>query len=103
MILPGDIVRTSYGTGPFLVTRVLRDCTCAHFVNRINGNDTPLPRHIHIECDDMNGKSGYGLGYYDDSTNPARSVYKLDDYVEVVGHDENFKPSVAPEEQLSLF
>jgi hypothetical protein len=103
MISPGDIVKTSYGTGPFLVTRVIRNCTCVHIHDRTNGNDIPLPRHIHIDCDDMNGKSGYGINYYDDSQIPARSVWAWKDYVEVVGHDENFKPEVPAEEQLNLF
>jgi hypothetical protein len=78
MIQVGDIIKTSYGTGPFIVLSVLRNCTCPNFVKTLNGDNSPSKPHIHAEMMDMNGRKGYGIGGYDDSTEPAKSVWNPD-------------------------
>jgi hypothetical protein len=84
MIQVGDIIKTSYGTGPFVVLSVLRGCTCAEFVRRINGDDSPSEPHMHADLMDMNGRKGYGIGGYDDTVEPARNVWR-NDTVSVIG------------------
>jgi hypothetical protein len=84
MIQVGDIIKTSYGTGPFLVTHVIRGCTCPEFVRSLNGDKRPSLPHIHADLMDMNGRKGYGIGGYDDTVEPAKSVWKPDT-VSVIG------------------
>jgi hypothetical protein len=64
----GDLVKTSYGTGPFRIVKIVRGCHCPR-----NYDESPLPSygHIHLmvqyETHDHNhGKMGYLNGYRED-------------------------------------
>lgn len=49
MIEVGDIVRTSYGTGPYRVVDVMRDCTCPAPLDVMNMRKPPAsPPHFHL-------------------------------------------------------
>lgn len=45
-----QVVRTSYGTGPYRITQVEGPCTCAEYVAHLNGDDTPSEPHFHLTC-----------------------------------------------------
>lgn len=48
----GDIVRTSYGTGPYRVVEIERDCTCPSYFEELEymgrPGAKPSPPHIHL-------------------------------------------------------
>lgn len=51
MIEIGDIVRTSYGTGPYRVVKIDRGCCCASYADELRlgyGKGRPSPPHIHL-------------------------------------------------------
>lgn len=70
----GDRVKTSYGTGPYVICEILRNCTCPAPLDEINMEDPPdSPAHIHLIL-----KGRYYLGGYEEET--LRSVWS-DDYL----------------------
>lgn len=48
----GDIVRTSYGTGPYRILEIVADCTCPNYMDSIDhyisGKTQPSPEHFHL-------------------------------------------------------
>lgn len=49
MIEIGDIVRTSYGTGPYRVVEIVRDCCCPAYLDTLNYRNPPAsPPHFHL-------------------------------------------------------
>ena len=80
----GGVVRTNYGSGPYVVTSVSGPCTCPSFVDELNMDEPPRSRpHIHMSCTDLkSGKSGYSLNGYDPET--LQSVWGSD-YITVIG------------------
>jgi hypothetical protein len=88
----GDVVRTSYGTGPYLITEIEGPCTCAAYLRHLDGDESPSEPHYHLTCEmvDEPRKGSYWLnGYRLDGT----SVWS-GDRVEKVG---------AASKQLELF
>jgi hypothetical protein len=80
MINPGDVLRTSYGTGPFYIMHVIRDCTCVEFVESINGGNTPSKPHVHLTGRQLDNKHGdFYLGGYDEET--LQSVWDDEDHL----------------------
>jgi hypothetical protein len=63
----GQMLGTSYETGPYRVARVTRGCTCTHYLDSINGIERPLPPHLHLRLTDLEGDE-VGLNYYDEAT-----------------------------------
>lgn len=58
----GDIVKTSYGTGPYVIEGIRRDCTCPKPLDEINMDDPPAsPPHIGLIL-----KGHYYLNGYDE-------------------------------------
>lgn len=57
----GNIVRTSYGTGPYKIDTISGPCSCAEFTR-----DTPSDPHYHATCKSIDeGQAGtYHLGGY---------------------------------------
>lgn len=66
----GMYVRTSYGTGPYEIVHIKRNCTCPKYLDIINTHDPPASRiHIHLTCCDLdNPQSRYFLNGYDEET-----------------------------------
>ena len=68
----GDIIKTSYDTGPYEVIGIWRDCTCPEYLISLEMADPPAsPPHIHLALrgmvDHHKGKK-YGLNGYDERT-----------------------------------
>lgn len=88
----GALVRTSYGTGPYVVTRVSGPCTCPEYVRSLDGDQTPSEPHYHLECRDAAAPSrrrgsdsgpSYLNGYRPDGSNVwRRDRLELVEYVQ---------------------
>lgn len=52
----GMIVSTNYGTGPYQIVRIKRNCDCPNYVELINNPSGARrsKRHIHITCRPVN-------------------------------------------------
>lgn len=46
----GAIIRTNYGTGPYVVIGINGPCECPEFVRQLNGDSTTSEPHFHITC-----------------------------------------------------
>lgn len=82
----GDIVATSYGTGPYRIVEIERGCTCPDPMEEMEVDDPPdSPPHIHIVgiCIDghLKGKKGWLNGYDEKS---GRNVWRPDDQLVLV-------------------
>jgi hypothetical protein len=84
MLNVGDTIQefsTKYGPmGTFLIIKIIRDCTCTHYVDRINGSDNPLPKHVHITCLRPGGKKPCYINYISEDTLVSVSPYADDRY-----------------------
>ena len=69
MLRIGEIVRTSYDTGPYRIVGLSEPCTCPHYLHQIEGDDTPSETHYHLTCVDLNGREAWLGGYRADGTN----------------------------------
>ena len=54
----GEVVRTSYGTGPYRVVRATGPNTSPSFLDSINGIDRPSEPHFNLVCHDINSLPG---------------------------------------------
>jgi len=64
-VFPGDIIKTSYDTGPYEVLEILRGCTCADYIDTLNGHQIPREPHMHFTCHGVkDGRKGYYLNGY---------------------------------------
>ena len=91
----GDIVKTNYGTGPYDISHILRDCTCPKYLDSIEMENPPASKpHIHLTCrDPENPRRLYWLNGYDERT--LKSVWSPDDCLIYCGQNKSV--------QLSLF
>ena len=69
----GDIVITSYNTGPYVIDSIERGCECPSYLDEINLDDPPKSKkHIHIVCHHLDEKKRKGrecyLSGYDDQS-----------------------------------
>lgn len=65
IVAPGLVVRTSYGTGPYVVLRVDGPCCCSSYLDSISGRERPSKPHFHITCRKPDGRGGnYHLNGY---------------------------------------
>jgi hypothetical protein len=52
----GDIIETSYGSGPYRVTDIMRGCTCPHYQDLLRAfsqkGDYSRSPHMEITCED---------------------------------------------------
>jgi hypothetical protein len=97
----GDLIRTSYGDGPYRIVKIEHGCTCTPYLAAINGPSEPEAPHSHIVCVDadvpLGGETEHHcrwLNYYrpiDETSYQASNG----DRVELVGH--------AAGVQMSLF
>ena len=71
----GNIVATSYGTGPYLLTEVSGPCTCPNVIGLINGTAASSEPHFHAVCE--HSKSG-GTFYLNGYTQDGSSVWGED-------------------------
>jgi hypothetical protein len=44
----GACVRTTYGTGPYIVKEIDGPCTCVKYLDMINGLERPSKPHYHL-------------------------------------------------------
>jgi hypothetical protein len=74
----GDLVETSYGSGPYRVEHISGTCACRAFVDELNDNKSPLllRKHVHITCSKPGERDNYYLNGYDPKT--LRSVWNGD-------------------------
>lgn len=91
-LYPGHIIKTSYGTGPYLIVKVLRGCTCPEYVASLSypyGGAPPSPPHIHLTCTYLEGHNkgheAYLSGYDDHS---LKSVWNRNDHLILVGSNQ---------------
>ena len=68
----GDIIKTNYGTGPYVIKSIMRNCTGPAPLDEINLDNPPesLP-HIHLVLE-----GGFYLSGYDEAT--LKSVWDHD-------------------------
>ena len=67
----GDMVKTNYGTGPYRIRYIKRNCTCPDYLDDINagcGKAPPRKPHIHLTCTNPDGNGSFWLGGYDEVT-----------------------------------
>jgi len=111
MLQVGDIVRTSYGTGPYRIIAITRNCRCPDYLDLIDGSDKPSKPHIHLVCVDsdepvkdhypykklrwLNGYREYPDGSIRCICLSTSQVERPQDYLVVEGYEKG--------EQLSLF
>ena len=120
MLEIGDIVRTSYGSGPYRIVRIMRGCRCPDYLIQIDCDGTPCGHelncddncpltanqkpHMHLVCvradepirDRYSDSKLYWLnGYQEDPDGIIRCVWKPNDYLIIEG--------VATGSQLRLF
>jgi len=88
-ICVGDIVATSYGTGPYYIAEIHGPCTSPHFLDQINGVDRDSEPHYYFRCG-WAGSMAEGHNYQEDY---HLNGYRLDgssvwsnDHLVVVGH-----------------
>lgn len=80
----GMRIRTSYGSGPYVVTQVVENCTCPRFLDTCNlGDKAPKSRpHVHLVCkalDPHYEKGDLFLNGYDNNLNSVwGSDYLID-------------------------
>lgn len=71
----GVTVRTSYGSGPYVVTKVHGPCRCASYLSELNDlHPQPSPSHYHLSCE-KDGEGGFLLNGY---TLEGKSVWCAD-------------------------
>ena len=91
MLHPGMWVKTSYDSGPYLITEVIHDCMCPCYLDNIEGDDFPSPPHVHCTVKKPGDKKPYFLGGYNEHT--LVSVWS-DDYLTVLEvPDEGTEPN----------
>ncbi len=75
-IAVGLLVRTSYGTGPYLVRTLSGPCICCSYLDTINGRERPSKPHFHLTFRRPDGRGGdYYLNGF---TLEGRSVWSRD-------------------------
>lgn len=69
-IIIGSVVRTSYGTGPYVIREIHGPCECPEYLRSLDGDDTPSEPHFHLTCERVDDVKGdYWLnGYRPDGT-----------------------------------
>jgi hypothetical protein len=83
------IVKTNYGSGPYIIKRVSGPCICAQYLDQItpstwvDGKPKPSEPHYHMVCQCVRGRDGdfYLSGFRLDGTN----VWN-DDELELIGY-----------------
>lgn len=65
----GQIIKTSYGTGPYEIISIMRNCTCPDYFESLKSVEPPpTKKHIHLTVRDLSdGKLGW-LNQYDEET-----------------------------------
>jgi len=60
----GACIRTSYGTGPYIVAKIDGPCTCPEYVQSVDGNNRPSKEHYHLTVKGPNDKrEGWPPGF----------------------------------------
>jgi hypothetical protein len=87
----GDVVRTSYGTGPYRVAEIATGCICPEYVTSLDypiGKAPPSPEHFHLVVVRANAPIGaerreknccYLGGYAETPDGRYRSVWNDDE------------------------
>lgn len=79
----GNVVETSYGTGPYLITEVIGPCTCSDMSELINGAADCSSAHFHATCKGLAGHQKNDVFYLNGYTQDGRSVWS-NDFITVV-------------------
>jgi len=85
MLRVGDRFMTSYGSGPYIVTKIMRGCTCPEYVRSLDGDETPSRPHVHIICREdpprfeRHEDLDFYVNGYDEET--LHSVWREGDYL----------------------
>jgi len=79
----GDIVRTSYDSGPYEVVKISGPCTCPPYLSEIAGESAPSEPHYHLRCRGLaahHGKNAlYHLGGYRMTGGHILNVWNADE------------------------
>ena len=98
----GMLIKTNYGTGPYRIKKIVRGCTCAHYLDQINMDNPPdLPPHLHLILTSLDGTGEFYLNYYDEETLISYGPGNYDgikNQIIVLPHDGPLKPL-----QMDLF
>lgn len=78
MLRIGEIVRTSYGSGPYRITMIDGPCTCPEYIKHLDGDETPSEPHYHLTCAGIEHNGSFYLnGFRPDGT----SVWNKDSLI----------------------
>lgn len=56
----GALIRTNYGTGPYVVESVDGPCDCPEYVRSLDGDNSPSEPHYHLTVRDADRPAGHG-------------------------------------------
>ena len=82
VVTAGHYVKTSYGTGHYLITDIQGPCNCTEFIAHLSGSNAPSESHFHITVEGQTGTSWLN-GYRLDGT----SVWSSDTLEKVAFYD----------------
>ncbi len=82
-VYPGDVIKTSDGTGPYEVISVSGSCTCPSYQDTINNCNNPSLAHYHITC-----KGGFYLNGYRNDNGIIRNVWQPEDRIIIISRNE---------------
>lgn len=85
----GQRIRTSYGTGPYRITSIVRGCTCKDPLDFFDEGPDLAP-HIHLMLKDADEKDAW-VGFYDEET--LKSV-RCDDTIIVLDSSQPIQESI---------
>lgn len=80
----GMVIHTSYGSGPYIISKVTDNCTCPSFLDSLNLRESaPKSRpHCHLTCKGTghtyNNKGTFWLNGYDEN---GVNVWRPDDRI----------------------
>lgn len=83
IVQAGNIVRTSYGSGPYVIKQISGPCVCARYDRIVSGSDISSERHFHAICKGIIGHEKGGTYYLNGLREDGTSVWS-DDFLTVV-------------------
>ncbi|MCH7400105.1 hypothetical protein MM236_19070 [Belliella sp. DSM 107340] len=92
LLVKGTIIKTSYGSRPYLINEVSEPCNCGRLSDQLGLTNTGMqdwsPDHYHITCKDLDKSRSNGdpcyLNAYNLIDGEIRSIY-CNDKIEILG------------------
>lgn len=98
-LIPGMIIKTNYSPRKHKIIRVTRNCTCPRYTDELgytnSGMEKKSPKHIHIQCKDMQDNRNSGFNGFVEEENKIVSIWTPKDEIIIISKPKNY--------QLELF